>query len=158
MQEMTLWPTPNKKIVVHLFLDFWNVKHHKLPSHVKQEQRKGKFRRDKSGFTCLRITAVRTADFSTKHSVSQDITFSNATRHTASRTLKIQTADRLYVNWTNSRKQIPWEVNSPSASQEMPCLLQNLMVHYCVPNSLPCVPILSQMNSIHITTHLFKIH
>jgi len=47
-------------------------------------------------------------------------------------------------------KQSPsWEANSHSASQEILHLLWNLKVHYCVHNSLPLFPILSQMHSVH---------
>jgi hypothetical protein len=46
---------------------------------------------------------------------------------------------------------------SHSASQETPCLLWNLEVHYCVHNSLPLVHILSQMNSVSNLTPYFTV-
>jgi len=49
--------------------------------------------------------------------------------------------------------------NGHSASHEIPCLLWNLKIHFCVHNSLPLVPILSQMNSVHNFLIYFpKIH
>jgi len=53
---------------------------------------------------------------------------------------------------TNSVKQSLWGANSHSGSQEIPSLLWNLRVHYCVNKSLALVSILSQLNPIHILT------
>jgi hypothetical protein len=53
----------------------------------------------------------------------------------------------------------PWETYSHSASQEIPCLLWNLKVHYRVHNSPPLVPILSHMHQVDNFPHNFpKIH
>lgn len=42
-----------------------------------------------------------------------------------------------------------WEANSTFRSQEIPCILWNLKVHYSVRKSPPPSNILSQINSIH---------
>jgi hypothetical protein len=42
-----------------------------------------------------------------------------------------------------------WEPNTHFASQKTPHLVRNLKVHYHVHNSLPLVPILSQMPPVH---------
>jgi hypothetical protein len=48
-----------------------------------------------------------------------------------------------------------WQVNQFSASQEIPHILWNLKVHYCIHKSPQPVPILSQINSVHTPlTHL----
>jgi hypothetical protein len=45
---------------------------------------------------------------------------------------------------------VPKEAYTHSASQEIPYLSWNPKVHYHVPYSPPLVPILNQMNPIHI--------
>jgi hypothetical protein len=53
-------------------------------------------------------------------------------------------------NSTYSIDQSPsWEANSRTASQEIPHILCYSQVRCRVPNSLPLVPILSQINPIH---------
>jgi len=57
---------------------------------------------------------------------------------------------KIIYKLTNSMEHSPsWEANSYSGSQEIPCLLWNLRVHYCVHSSLLRVHILSQMNPVH---------
>jgi len=46
------------------------------------------------------------------------------------------------------------EANRFSASQEIPCILWNLKVHYCIHLSPSPVPLLNQINPAHI----LKIH
>ena len=59
-----------------------------------------------------------------------------------------------------SMEQIPsWWTNRFSASQEIPRILRNPNVHYHVYKSRSPVPILSQINPVHVvTSHLLKIH
>jgi len=54
---------------------------------------------------------------------------------------------------------LPWNANSSSVSQEIPCTLCNPKVHYHVNNTPPLTPIVSQMYPVHaIPTYLFKFH
>jgi len=61
---------------------------------------------------------------------------------------------------TYSMKQSPsWEANWFSASQEISRILKNQKVHYSIHEWPPPVPILSQLDPVHVpTSHVLKIH
>jgi len=51
-----------------------------------------------------------------------------------------------------------WAANWFAASQEIPCISRNTMVHYCTQKRPPPVSILGQPNPVHIpTSHLLEI-
>ena len=57
---------------------------------------------------------------------------------------------------TYSMEQSPsWEANRFSASEEVPRILWNLKVHYCIHKCPPPVPILNQIDPIHNPTSYF---
>jgi hypothetical protein len=43
----------------------------------------------------------------------------------------------------------PWDANSSSTSQEIPCILWNLNVQYSIHMNLLAVPVLNQNNPVH---------
>jgi len=51
------------------------------------------------------------------------------------------------------------EANWFWASQEIPCILWNTKIHYCIHRCPPAIPILSQINPVYTpTSHFLKIH
>jgi len=66
----------------------------------------------------------------------------------------------LIIELSNAKEQSPsWEANSSSATQEIPHILCDPKVYFCLHKSLPLVPILSQNNAIRpFPSHFLKIH
>jgi hypothetical protein len=63
----------------------------------------------------------------------------------------------LLTNWLPNflEQNLSWEAYSHSASQEIPRILRNPKVYYCIHESPPLVSILSQMNPVHSHPNYF---
>jgi len=65
----------------------------------------------------------------------------------------------LLLTYSYLMEQNPsWEANRFSASQEIPHILWNPKVHYCIRKFRPPVPILSHLDPVHTTTSYFLKH
>ena len=75
------------------------------------------------------------------------------------RRCKVDITYLLTYSLTHSMQQSPWEANRFAASQEIPRIIWNPKVHYCIHKCLLPVPILSQLDPVHTPTlHFLKIH
>jgi hypothetical protein len=54
-----------------------------------------------------------------------------------------------YAESTYMGKSPSWKQNRSAASQQIPCILWNLKVHYHFQNSQTTIPILSQINAAY---------
>ena len=58
----------------------------------------------------------------------------------------------IYLLTSSTQHSPSWEANQLAASQEIPYILRNPKVHYCIHTCPPPVPILSQLDPIHTPT------
>lgn len=59
---------------------------------------------------------------------------------------------------TNCMNKTPWDADSHSSNQKIPCLLCTPKIHYCVDNSSPLHSTQSIINEVHTLTLFYKIH
>jgi hypothetical protein len=65
-----------------------------------------------------------------------------------------------HIQWvqivTNTKdKNASWETSSSLAIREIFRFLRNPIIHYCIQNRPPLVPILRQMNPVHAFPSIF---
>ena len=62
-----------------------------------------------------------------------------------------------YLPTHTMEQSASWEAKRFSASQKIPHILWNPKVHYRIHKSQPTVPVPSQINALHATTHLTSL-